>query len=442
MKLRKLSAGEKMQLNLQGEKYIKALTLELDAEDKSQALRSTAISFSFDGEKTLSIPVGDFFGTGYEMNPYETYYTKVFYNGKMASFWPMPFKKEATMEITNLGNQVVSIKDINIYTESWRWDDQSMYFGGSWKQFYKKQTGGGDDPEDLNFVTLKGKGVYVGDLVTIYNDAPAWWGEGDEKIYIDGEDFPSHFGTGSEDYYGYAWSRPEFFDHPFIAQPDGSGNMDQGTAVNIRFRALDKIPFNQSLDMNMELWHWRKTNVDYAATTFFYLRPEAEALHQFDPEQAKKTVRFADQDEVDKNPVMKNNSIQGEKMEPHRIDGGEVLPRSYANWDWEEDAHMVWRHAKKGDVLALRFKSDEAIKDANLELQLTQSENYGIVTLSVNGSEEITFDGYAPEIRVETLKMTGVEIHEGWNTMQVQIKGKNPNATNMVFGLDYLKIKQ
>jgi len=316
-----------------------------------------------------------------------------------------------------------------------------MYFGGSWKQFYKKQTGGGDDPEDLNFVKLEGKGVYVGDLVTLYNNAPAWWGEGDEKIYIDGEEFPSHFGTGSEDYYGYAWSRPEFFDHPFIAQPDGSGNMEVGTAVNIRFRALDKIPFNQSLDMNMELWHWRATNVDYAPTTFFYLQPEAKALHEFDPEQAQKTVRFEQKSTGETNPEMTNNSIQGEKMEPFRIDGGKLLPRRYANWDWEEDAQMVWRGTEVGDVLEMRFKSPKSISNADLELQLTQSENYGMVTLSVNNSQEVTFDGYAPEIKVETLQMDDVQIKEGWNTVQVRIKGKNPKATNYVFGLDYLKVK-
>ena len=441
MKLRKLNPGENLELSLEGERQIKAFTLKLDAEDQSQALRSTVISFSFDGKKTLTIPVGNFFGTGYEINPYETYYTKVFYDGTMAAFWPMPFQNEAKLEITNYGDQIVIIEDVNIYTESWDWNDQSMYFGGSWKQFYKKQTGGKENPEDLNFVTLEGEGVYVGDLVTIYNDASAWWGEGDEKIYIDGEDFPSHFGTGSEDYYGYAWSRSEFFDHPFIAQPDGSGNMDQGTAVNIRFRALDKIPFNQSLDMNMELWHWTTTNVDYAPTTFFYVRPKAKALHDFKPEQARKEVRFAPESAEEKNPVMENNSIQGEKMEPHRIDGGELLPRSYANWDWEEDAHMVWRHMEIGDVLILKFKSPKTINDAKLELQLTQSENYGIVSLSINNTEKVTFDGYAPEIKVEKLNIDNVNIKEGWNTLRVEVEGKNPKASNYVFGIDYLKVK-
>jgi phosphatidate phosphatase PAH1 len=89
----------------------------------------------------------------------------------------------------------------------------------------------------------------------------------------------------------------------------------------------------------------------------------------------------------------------------------------------------------------MRFRSPKTIHVADLELQLTQSKNYGIVTLSVNESEEITFDGYAPEIKVETLYMNDVDIKEGWNTIKVQVKGKNPQATNYVFGLDYLKVK-
>ena len=38
--------------------------------------------------------------------------------------------------------------------------------------------------------------------------AGGWWGEGDEKFFVDGEKFPSTFGTGSEDYFGYAWCHP------------------------------------------------------------------------------------------------------------------------------------------------------------------------------------------------------------------------------------------
>ena len=81
--------------------------------------------------------------------------------------------------------------------------------------------------------------MYVGDCLTLFNTVYAWRGEGDEKIYVDGESFPSHFGTGTEDYYGYAWCRPErFTGHPFIAQPDGSGNFDPGDILTISGFAL------------------------------------------------------------------------------------------------------------------------------------------------------------------------------------------------------------
>jgi hypothetical protein len=439
--LQKLDSNDKMRIQLKGEKYIKSFKLYLEAENLPQALRSTVISLSFDDKETLTIPVGDFFGTGYEINPYETFFTKVFDDGAMASFWPMPFREEASIEITNLGDQVVTIKDVQFYTDDWSWDDRSMYFGGSWKLFYNKQTGGKENPEDLNFVSLDGMGVYVGDLVTIYNGSNGWWGEGDEKIYIDGESFPSHFGTGSEDYYGYAWSRSEFFDHPFIAQPDGSGNMMVGTAVNLRFRALDAIPFTKSLDMNMELWHWNVTRVDYAPTTFFYLKPDSRSLTAFDPELAKKDVRFAPKDDGLGNPMMINNLIQGEKMEVFRVDGGTARPRHYPDWEWDEDAQMVWMNPEVNDVMILKFRSSKAMKSVELELQLTMSGNYGVAALSVNESTEVVFDAYAPKITVRLLELQEVDIREGWNTVKIQIKENNPKSTGNFFGLDYLKVK-
>ena len=55
-------------------------------------------------------------------------------------------------------------------------------------------------------------------MLHLINYHRGWWGEGDEKIYVDGEDFPSHFGTGTEDYYGYAWCRPEEFAERGLSQ--------------------------------------------------------------------------------------------------------------------------------------------------------------------------------------------------------------------------------
>ena len=63
----------------------------------------------------------------------------------------------------------------------------------------------------------------MGDTLAVVNGAAAWWGEGDEKIYVDDESFPSHFGTGTEDYYGYAWCRAKSFSSPFHANRKGAG---------------------------------------------------------------------------------------------------------------------------------------------------------------------------------------------------------------------------
>ena len=441
LKMRKLEPGKIMEMKFNGEQLIEAITVQLDAENIEQALRSTAISFIFDGQKTLTIPIGDFFGTGYEINPYETFYTKVFNGGMMLSAWPMPFQSDATIQITNLGDQVVRVQDLNVYTNDWQWDESSMYFGGSWKQFYDKPTGGGETQEDLTFNTLEGKGVYAGDLVTLYNNIAAWWGEGDEKIYVDGEEFPSHFGTGSEDYYGYAWSRPEAFNHPFIAQPDGSGNLDEGTAVNIRFRGLDKIPFESSLKMTMELWHHTKTTVNYAPTTFFYLRPGGKTETEFSEMEAKRPVKLREEKKKTYHAVMEGGKIQGEQMEPVRVDDGTFGPQKWVKPLWEDGAHLWWRRAKEGDMLYLQFTSDKAYSNRDIELQLTKAKDYGIVDISLNEGPEITFDGYAPEVSVEKVTMKNATIKKGVNTLEVVIKGKNEKALDSYFGIDYMKVK-
>ena len=128
-------------------------------------------------------------------------------------------------------------------------------------------------PFDLNFIDIKGKGVYAGDQITLFNNTYEWWGEGDEKIFVDGETFPSSFGTGSEDYYGYSFGRQEPFSHPFISQPVGTGNMSWGPTVNMRHRSLDAIPFSRSISSNIELWHWASIRMNYALTTFYYIMP-------------------------------------------------------------------------------------------------------------------------------------------------------------------------
>lgn len=101
-------------------------------------------------------------------------------------------------------------------------------------------------------------------------------GEGDEKIYVDGEGFPSLFGTGTEDYYGYAWSGTTPFSRAFHALTRAEGPGFAGRSAINRFHVLDALPFARDFRFDLELWHWESVEVSWDAMAYYYLRPAAE----------------------------------------------------------------------------------------------------------------------------------------------------------------------
>ncbi|WP_442482887.1 glycoside hydrolase family 172 protein [Aeoliella sp. SH292] len=285
-------------VRITGPGVIRSMQVRLEADNLEQALRSTVLEIRFDGERTVWAPLGDFMGTGYVVSPFQTWYCSADKEGTLRCSWVMPFESEAEIVLHNLGDQEVRLADASVYHTDWNWDDRSMHFHSTWKQLTEVETPGNknmdaENAEDVNYVTVQGEGVYVGDTLTLCNGAASWWGEGDEKIYVDGESFPSHFGTGTEDYYGYAWCRPESFESPLHAQPNGDGNLKGGYSVNSRYRALDAIPFKESLKFDMELWHWAATKINYAPTTFWYAKPGATCNIEPAPEDAARPVAKA-----------------------------------------------------------------------------------------------------------------------------------------------------
>ena len=257
---------------------LSSFSLSLTAADTAAALKNTMIHMRFDGRETVAVPAGCLFGTGYSYNSYRTRFSKVDEDGRMSLFWLMPFRDSCEISVFNGSADSVNIS-ASVTMAPYKWDISSMHFAASWHEYSAVETAGSENTggtglhTDLNIALLKGRGVYSGDAVVVFNTADAWWGEGDEKIYVDGERFPSSFGTGTEDYFGYAWCRPEPFAHPLISQPAGYGNFHPGMTVNMRYRILDAIPFNESIRADIELWHWVKTVIDYSVTSYYYISP-------------------------------------------------------------------------------------------------------------------------------------------------------------------------
>ena len=89
---------------------IRTITLKINAENYEQALRSTIIHISFDGIRTISAPIGDFFGTGYKIRKNHSWYTKVDDDSTMSCYWVMPFKRKCNILLENKGDQNINIE--------------------------------------------------------------------------------------------------------------------------------------------------------------------------------------------------------------------------------------------------------------------------------------------------------------------------------------------
>jgi hypothetical protein len=433
----RLEPGQDLLTTIRGPAAIRSLSVKLEAENLAQALRSTVLEIKFDGTRTVWCPVGEFMGIGYELAPHRTFYTDVSEDGTMTCYWVMPFEKSLDLALHNLGEQTVTAH-CEILRDPWKWDERSLYFHASWRQLTQVDTQGDKDMTgkgafDVNYVTVQGQGVYVGDTLTIFNGANAWWGEGDEKIFVDGEAFPSHFGTGTEDYYGYAWCKPAFFNAPFHAQPCGRGNLKMGFTANSRYRALDAIPFDESIQMDMELWHWRGTKVNYAPSAFWYARPGARWNVEPDPASAVLPVSIA---QVFRVP----GAIEGEKLRIVEKTGGITEIQDTGQFGWSDDQQLWWRDGKVGDRLVLEFH----VKKTGMYrvvANLTKAVDYGIVKVGVDGEPPKEFDRFHDAVKHDSLELGTFKLVKGPHRLVVELVGVNEKAVpRYMFGLDYLQL--
>jgi hypothetical protein len=284
----------------EGELAIRELRIRIGPAGGVQALRSTILEMIFDGEITVWCPVGDFFCSADKVNPFNTFNRKVLPDGNMICRYVMPYGKNAIIRLINLQDKAIDLH-VDIKLSKWKWDKNSMHFNAAWKPV---GTLPGDQFADLNFIDIQGKGVLVGDALTVLSPGRGWWGEGDEKIYIDESDiarkFPSHFGTGTEDYYGWAGgvvpTGRDTFSIPVGANVCNGNQADpRGYNICTRNRILDVIPFNDRLVFDMEAssgtdirdsWNL----LDYSLVTFWYAIPGAVSNAVPQPENAAKPL--------------------------------------------------------------------------------------------------------------------------------------------------------
>jgi hypothetical protein len=434
---------------LQGPAAVDQLSLQLTAKDMDKALRQTLLLITFDDYPWAQVqsPVGDFFGAAPGVNPYQSLPFTVHPDGTMVCRFVMPFERSCRVELHNMGNQPVAAKGV-VQATPFPWGDRAMHFRARWRVDHDL-VASNQDVQDLPFLLAQGKGVYVGTGVYLMNPSPLpmpygnWWGEGDEKIFIDGEDLPSTFGTGSEDYFNYSWSSPDIFLHPYCGQPRNDGPGNRGFVTNYRWHVLDPLPFHKSILFYMELFsHERTPGMSYARIGYHYGRPGLMDDHLI-PTSADLELPVLPENWL---PEARMGSARSEFFQAEEVVADPEATHLKEDRLWAGGRLMVWTPEYEGEQKSFRIPIRSTGKrQIHVALALTPQASRIAFRLNdqplqlANRADSI--DLYTPHrTLLRSIELMPMQLETGEHTLTLELV--DASVTRPEIGVDFIWIQE
>lgn len=268
-----------------GGKAIRSLTITLsdfNPGDLAEIMQKTWLRIDFDGTCCVWCPLDCFFGAGTGSPAASGWYVSSDGKGSFTSRWVMPYAEHADLRLEKQTN-IPFTAVITAHVDDFERTVRTLYFHAT----YHDEAGipvnnnyNSPDNLDWNFTSISGRGVYCGDVLSLYNHCPDWYGEGDEKFWVDNDTFPSFMGTGTEDYYNCSWAPVVPFATPFGGAPRADEASSHGYNTFVRTRNLDVIPFAHRLHFDLEMLSWNPGHVDYRAAAFWYGTAASKATEQ------------------------------------------------------------------------------------------------------------------------------------------------------------------
>lgn len=245
-----LKAGErKTLLDVEGSGMITRMWFTT-IDRSPEMLRGLKLDMFWDGVTTpaVSVPLADFFGAN--LAKPMAFEGALFSNPEGRSFncfVPMPFRTSAKVVITNESGKDLGLLFFNIdYVLDVTHTDDMLYFHASWRRV--RPTTLGNDFEILPRVRGAGRflGCHLG--IILNKDNPGWWGEGEVKMFVDGDtDHPTLAGTGTEDYIGTAWGQG-VYSHQY----QGCLLSNDDVVSFYRYHVVDPIYFNENIRVTIQ----------------------------------------------------------------------------------------------------------------------------------------------------------------------------------------------
>ncbi|MBN1386989.1 MAG: DUF2961 domain-containing protein [Bacteroidales bacterium] len=378
---------------LSGTWQITRLAFRIKSGEINTGLRKNILNIFFDDSSIPQVhtPLGDFFGAAPGINPYSSLPFTVNENGLMICRFPMPFEQKALIMIENRSDEDMHL----LYScrfENYEWiEGRSMHFRAKWR-IDREMTASNVDIQDIPYILVKGKGRFVGVAAFIKNPSSVpsswgnWWGEGDEKIFVDDDISPSVFGTGSEDYFNYSWSSSALFDHMYCGQPRNDGPANRGFVTNYRYQVIDDIVFNSGFAFFMELCHHGIVHdFDYGRICYYYAPPET-----FDDNMRISDADIGMQSMPNWDAPGKYLGSSGyEFIEAEDIVSLYPADRLFYDYLWSGGRAFFNTFSSKGDSFELRFSISEA-GEKSVQLTLAHTPLSGKVKIYIKGLEEQT----------------------------------------------------
>ena len=394
----------------------------------------------------VDVPLGDFFAVGHGFErPIRSLMIRNLSDGRARnSYWPMPFERSCRITVTNEGMRRVGL----YYHVDWEkvpsLPPNTAYFHA----WYRQALPAPADGRPWVFLDTKGRGFYVGTVLSVLQAEPGWFGEGDDMFYVDGETTPSIQGTGSEDYFNDAWglhvAEGEYTGSP-ISEGEGLG----ARMTAYRWHLVDPVPFSKSLRVEIEHKGWT-----------------------YRPDGRVKTAFGERADLISSVAYWYSKSVASDQ--PPVPYGSARLPHGNVK-QIEAEASVSDVHAEKGrvsvskelfwgkDVLLFEAEGPGARVEVpftvdetglyELSTQVAQAPDYGAYEILVDGQaaapnelehepgadirQQNRFDGYAWDTYVGLDRQLGWRrLEKGRHTLTFVCLGKNPAASGYVLGVD------
>ena len=393
----------------------------------------------WDGEGSPSVeaPVGDFFGVGHGLDrSFSSLPVNCSSEGRARNcYWVMPFRGSARITVTNEGRKPVAafyyyidyrvLKELKEYTP---------YYHARYRQEMPCLPG-------RNYLLLEaeGRGHYVGCTLSVLQRTAGWWGEGDDMIFVDGEETPSLHGTGSEDYFSDAWGmRPD--ENPFYGCPLQEEDFEAGSKATVfRFHIPDPVPFSKSIAVTIEHGHANDRADFFSSVAYWY---QTEPHRPFPPlPAADKRLPYAfEPPEGFVLPVWEkkgsiDTTVFEDKPNGLTVEAGKLSPLLTPFYlpDGTRATALVTEGAKPGEKeggTEVRLTFPAPVRERyDVDLYFLRGPARGQVTARAPGMPgkpvSATLDGYAPEAQTARLSLPAVLLEEKANAIRLRVTGKD-----------------